>query len=335
MMTCLDTTNLITDALYPDTHPFRSYEHFLLYYNQKDLTKVEDRLNAIAGIFCRLEMHMKCKFFEGLPTATLDAALLFEMIPSNSKNRLIDRRGAFPSYSWTGWSGIPSWSGIPDFNTSLVSVEESIANNKWLDSRTWIIWYSRSTDGSLILLRDHKALHDEPSTILTYRRRNDPPFPIPKSRTHLPTRPKIQLPPEKKRKYSLLQFWTVSALYSIRTVSPTTASIFDRLQRRCGYLLLDCDISTSATYSKFEVLILSESQECVPSAIESGLMEPLRTSAPTEDVDGRKEEWNFYWVMLIVCDGQIAERKGIGQVYQHSLEFCLDPGPMWREIVLG
>jgi hypothetical protein len=234
---------------------------------------------------------------------------------------------------WLVW--YPQLVRYSDFNTILVYVEHFVANNKWLDSRTWIILYSRSTDGALTLLRDHEALHDEPSTILTYRRRNDPPFQIPKSGTHLPTRPKIHLPPEKNRKYSLLQFWTVSASYSVRTAFPTTASIFDRLQRRCGHLLLDCEISTSATYSKFEVLILSESQKCVPSAIENGLMEPLRTSAPMEEVDGRQEKWNFYWVMLIVWDGQIAERKGIGQVYQRSLEFCLDPGPMWREIVLG
>jgi hypothetical protein len=112
-VSCLDYTSLVTDALDPDTHPFRSFEHFLLYYSQKDLTKVEDRLNAIAGIFCRLEMRMKCEIFEGLPTATLDAALLFDTMPFDFQNRPTLRRREFPSYSWTGWSGIPSWSGSP------------------------------------------------------------------------------------------------------------------------------------------------------------------------------------------------------------------------------
>jgi hypothetical protein len=187
----------------------------------------------------------------------------------------------------------------------------------------------------LTLLRDHKALRDEPSTILSYRRRNDPPFQILKSRTHLPTRPKIQPAPEKTRKYSLLQFWTVSASYSIRTASPTTATIFDRLQRPCGYLHLDCEIPPSTTYSKSEVLILSESQEYASFAIDNSLRKPLNTSTPIEEADGLQEKWDLYWVMLIVWDGQIAERKGIGQVYQCSLEFCLDPGAVWREIVLG
>jgi hypothetical protein len=95
----LDYTSLITIALAPDAHPIKTYQYLLIYYNEKDLTKVEDRLNAIAGLFSRLKSRLECRFYEGLPTAMLDAALLFRTSPS-SDGTLVDR--GFPSYSWTG-----------------------------------------------------------------------------------------------------------------------------------------------------------------------------------------------------------------------------------------
>ena len=90
--------SVIPLALAPDTHPIQSYQALLIYYNQADLTKAEDRLNAIAGFFSRLELRIKCRFFQGLPTAMLDAALLFTMLPSFGC-ATVDRKGGFPSYS--------------------------------------------------------------------------------------------------------------------------------------------------------------------------------------------------------------------------------------------
>ena len=176
MESSIDHASLIHLALAPDTHPIQSYQALLIYYNQTDLTKAEDRLNAIAGFFSRLEFRMKCRFFQGLPTAMLDAALLFTMLPSFGC-ATVHRRGVFPSYSWAGWSSRPDWTNIPDFRIGLVYPEESedsIANNKWLEKRTWIIWYSRDIDGVLRPVtsdRDHESLRNEPSTILGYRGR--------------------------------------------------------------------------------------------------------------------------------------------------------------------
>jgi hypothetical protein len=310
LKTSLDQSDMITIALEPDTHPFSSYENLLLYYNQKELTKAEDRLNTIAGLFSLLEIRMKCQFLEGLPIATLDASLLYILRSPESKENLpsSERRGIFPSYSWAGWSGVPDWSHNPDFSTSLVFPQETIANNKWLDTRTWIIWYRRSTDGALTLLRDHKALCDESSTILGYRRRNAAPFQT-KSRYHLPTKPKIRLPPEKGRTYCLLQFWTVIASYALIFESVTKAWILDRDQRRCGYLRLDEQLPITAN-SKYEVLILSESQAYSSLATQKGLAKKTSSTRDNGAEAEGKEGWDFYWVILIVRDGEVAERRG-------------------------
>jgi hypothetical protein len=180
----LNHTSRITFALAPDTHPIQAYQWSLIYYSEKDLTKVEDRLKAIAGLFSRLESRLKCRFYQGFPTSILDAALLFRTLPS-SDGTLVNRRGVFPSYSWTGWSGRHLWEDIPDFSLHLGyhlrETKNSTANNKWLNSRTWTIWYSCGIDGILRPLRleqDHESLRNEPSSILGYRRWNRPPFQI-------------------------------------------------------------------------------------------------------------------------------------------------------------
>jgi hypothetical protein len=123
---------------------------------REGLIKAEDRLNAIAGLFSRLESSLKCRFYQGLPTSMLDAALLFRTLPSLD-GTLVNRRGVFPRYSWAGWSGRPFWADIPDFSRylgrHLKETENSIANNRWPNSRTWIIWYSSGIDGILRPLR--------------------------------------------------------------------------------------------------------------------------------------------------------------------------------------
>ena len=189
--------------------------------------------------------------------------------------------------------------------------EDSIANNKWLEKRTWIIWYSRDIDGvlwSLTSERDHESLRNEPSTILGYRRRCYPPFENSEYQTDLPIIPKICLSPENSRKYPLLHFWTMVASYTVHATSPTTASIFDGDRAFCGHLFLNCGLPPSTHDSKFDVLILSESQDWAGTVIESGLFKPFRSSIPIEEEDGLQEKLELFWVMLIIWDGRL--RRG-------------------------
>jgi hypothetical protein len=97
MESSIDHASVIPLALALDTHPIQSYQALLIYYNQTDLTKAEDRLNAIAEFFSCLEFRKKC-LLQGLLTAMLDAALLFMMLPSFGC-ATVDRKGVVPSYS--------------------------------------------------------------------------------------------------------------------------------------------------------------------------------------------------------------------------------------------
>jgi hypothetical protein len=70
------------------------YQIMLLYYSRRALTFQGDVLKAMGGIMRRLSVKMKCRFLEGLPTASLDLFLLF-----HSHGSLLRRRAGFPSYS--------------------------------------------------------------------------------------------------------------------------------------------------------------------------------------------------------------------------------------------
>lgn len=43
----------------------------------------------------------------------------------------------------------------------------------------------------------------------------------------------------------------------------------------------------------------------------------------------------LYWVMLIAWEDGDAERKSLGQIFQNALAASNDPGPVWKEVILG
>lgn len=56
-----------------------------------------------------------------------------------------------------------------------------------------------------------------------------------------------------------------------------------------------------------------------------------------DGLSAMQEEWDLYWVMLIHwdADGVVAERRGLGQIYQKAVGMSVAPVPSWKEIVLG
>lgn len=46
-------------------------------------------------------------------------------------------------------------------------------------------------------------------------------------------------------------------------------------------------------------------------------------------------QWKFYHVLLLEWNGGIAERRGIGIIYQKAVERTYEPGPLWKEIFLA
>ncbi|RYP78001.1 hypothetical protein DL769_003273 [Monosporascus sp. CRB-8-3] len=75
----------------------------------------------------------------------------------------------------------------------------------------------------------------------------------------------------------------------------------------------------------FELIILSEAKE---------------TQGGCALVDERgyfSENWDLYWIMLLKWDEDtgVAERRGLGQVYQEAVATSFEPGPAWKEITLA
>jgi hypothetical protein len=45
--------------------------------------------------------------------------------------------------------------------------------------------------------------------------------------------------------------------------------------------------------------------------------------------------WKYYNVLLLEWNGGIAERRGIGVIYQKAVGRSFAPGPRWKEIFLA
>ncbi|KAI1154281.1 hypothetical protein F4825DRAFT_191375 [Nemania diffusa] len=150
-----DPTSLLPGAMQLDYSLF-DFQTFLICYTRRSLANQEDALNAMGGFIQRVSRTMKCRFIEGLPAAIFDLFILF-------RNRSVSlrRRHGFPSYSWAGWKGGADFEHVDDVN-------------RWLDTSTWIVWYTRSARGTLDLVWDIPANEDFPyddSECVGYRRR--------------------------------------------------------------------------------------------------------------------------------------------------------------------
>ena len=239
-----------------------------------------------------------------------------------SYGSLLRRRQGFPSYSWCGWIG-----GIDTY--------EPLLENSWLCHKTWIIWYKRSSSGSINLVWDIMANETFPATdmdFLGYRQR----FPFgdrhrlkfPTSRT-TPTQEHYferEFPP-----YPILQFWTLAIYLTISgfQVFGATASIRDKFGTKCGHLMMDGFEETTFfdTTSPLEFIVLSEREPGASSMTdwdEGDLNYPAGSSI-----------WKYYNVLLLEWNGGIAERRGIGVIYQEAVERTFTPGPLWTEIFLA
>ncbi|KAI0449746.1 HET-domain-containing protein [Xylaria acuta] len=318
-----DITSMLPAAMHM-LKPFRDFTIFIMYYTQRSLTKQDDILIAMGGIIQRLSRKMRCRFLEGLPTATFDLSILFRC----SKTPLRRRHG-FPSYSWAGWKG------------SLSFTHMAIDVNGWLDTSTWIVWYKRSPGGVVNLVWDILANEDFPygdNEHIGYRQRR--PFqlpvslslPFPTGRTQ-PTEDLDRTIPVLN--YPVLQFWTLSALFNIEIVDnlQSIALIIGKLGTTCGALYLD-DQEGSASFGSTEPCELIALSAVGRSSVRRVFSSVLPASLPEIDRLHNTEFW--YNVMLLMWRDGLAERRGIGFITQEAfINKSLPPGIHWKEIVLG
>ena len=126
----------------------------------------------------------------------------------------------------------------------------------------------------------------------------------------------------------LLQFWTVSVLFNLKAPvfqvemgGPDNrlplARFFGRDDYEVGYTFISenwCDTHDPGAY---EFILLCEGKDC------------------GQESTGKEEgEWK-YAVMLIEWHGEWAERVAVGSIEKRNLAQALEPGPVWKEIILG
>ncbi|KAI8721652.1 HET domain-containing protein [Fusarium sp. LHS14.1] len=302
-------------------HPVLDFSWILEFYTKRILTNQSDAPRAMAGIIQRFSVAMGCQFLEGLPTATFDIFILLRPLGGGLR-----RRPAFPSYSWTGWSG--------SFKTCLRSIR--LSYNDMLRDKTWIIWYKRSTSGIVSLVWDPSCEPFFPLDDLTfvgYRERRPfgdgrhTPAGLDTSRTS----------PSATIEFSrgipschILQFWTISTFYTISNLDVFDAigDLVDSNGDKCGFVSLDGFEETTYFESQthFELILLSEAQ----FVSDQHLRSCSTSSYPTAD-----GSWNLFNVLLLEWQGGLAERRGVGCLIQEAVDNSLAPGPVWKEILLA
>ncbi|KAK4163300.1 hypothetical protein QBC43DRAFT_355046 [Cladorrhinum sp. PSN259] len=261
------------------------------------------------GLIRRFSDRMKCQFFQGLPTAAFDGFLLF-----SPKYDIFERRSCFPSYSWTGWRGEIK------YEVAYMFTHRDLMN-QWLATKTWIIWYKRSTTNDTSLVWDvarETSFPVEDKWYIGYRSRQ--PFQPPpcveldSSRTDPSDDFTQDLTTRSLRGYPLLQFWTLAVYFRIDNQSKHKEhqgwrALVGSDLSACGYIILDGYSDNESFFQSdgpFEFVLLSETP-------------------------GKQE----YHVMLLESKDGIAERRGLGMINRDFVHLSLGPGPVWKEILLG
>ncbi|KAF5236798.1 hypothetical protein FANTH_11119 [Fusarium anthophilum] len=112
--------------------------------------------------------------------------------------------------------------------------------------------------------------------------------------------------------YPLLQFWTLSLRLKLTNLDVFTGQchVQGKSGTDCGVLYLDGfeDFTVFCSSDLFDVIVLSEHV----------------------DMDGY-----CYNVMLLEYSEGLAERRGVGRIYQDRVNDSFTPGPIWKEIILA
>ncbi|KAF5988713.1 hypothetical protein FBULB1_1321 [Fusarium bulbicola] len=289
-------TGQIYNAIHMED-PLYDYANILENYTARALTNQNDVLRAMAGIIRRFSVNMNYRFIQGLPTEALDVFILFE-----TRGSCLHRRTGFPSYSWCGWQG-------------HISVETP-RRDEWFSTCTWIIWYERLPSGVIKLIWDPTAngqisADDAPRIGCRQRPRFNTLVLSGSPTTHTaptqtPPLPSL-LPP-----YPLLQFRTLSLRLKLTKLDVFTGNcqVQGKSGTDCGVLFVDGfeDLTVFFSSDLHDVIVLSEHV----------------------DMDGY-----CYNVMLLEYKEGLADRRGMGYIYQDRIDDSFTPGPVWKEIILA
>lgn len=315
-------------------------------FQKRQLKYDSDAINAVASTLQRVALRLKTHLLEGLPTVALDLVLLFVAFHVENERLSIQvrRRKGFPSWSWAGWVGMLSWADFGGISYAWI--------NCWLDTKTWISWYKFQHGRFVPAIWDSEDKSPFPRTKedIIYTRRTQPDL-----RKRFGNLDTARTKPSNCfliKPYPLLIFFTVSVVLRIRSQLPRiitdllslenhTVSLHDKTNTFCGLLTFDVPSSPEDNRS-MELIVLSE----LPDS--KYRREKIRASILPRAADGIADVWTrkermedlsqpleLYSVMLIENVGDVYERRGLGEMLQTSVEKSLQPGPQWKEIILG
>ncbi|KAI1279639.1 heterokaryon incompatibility protein-domain-containing protein [Xylaria sp. FL0933] len=282
-------------------------------YTTRELKVPTDYVFAMAGVCRRLADYAQCGLLFGIPVAVLDWFLLF--YPNKTGLR---RRDGFPSWAWAGWYGQVYY----NYGSGNVT--------QWTAASTWITWYERSPSGELTPVWD-KAEDRASRANELFGHLCDV------SRTEASKDP-LSEPIHKP--YSLLQFWTISASFSLHKIdqehgeklmwsyglywTPTTYELRDKDGTSCGFVTLDNPARIGGDGQSAEFILLSLSAE-----------KSQGTASRTPANQATDSGGRFFWVLIIELEKGVAERKGIGKIRRDALASAVDPGIAWKEVTLA
>ena len=307
---------------------FVQYTSAVELYSRRELTNPDDILNAFEGVEQVLEKRLNSSIFMGVLETEMDASLIWE----SSKKLKKRKPHLFPSWSWCGWLGEIQW--------------------KYADEvESWIDWHAASSS------TNHKFPEQS-------KPRCEPPIPFPESEPDLSLRDPT-LPDH------VLRFKTISCHFklsaaelihkslisplrkrmtgpsALSTVRPSPADpsliragIYDRNGQWCGTIHLDewwlCQVGRPLEFllmSKVDAFTEDELalwRGILPDVIEEVVERP-------QGID--PEDWHptygVYNVLLVIQHAGRYYRQGLGRIMASALLHSLEPGPVWKDIVLG
>ena len=310
--------------------PVSDYITILILYSKRLLTNDSDTLRAMAGIMRRVSEKLGYDMVQGLPAGVFDRFLLFSGFDHLFHRHLhLRRRPGFPSWSWAGWRGQLKFE-YPGIRIMPWGVNQGDSQMSWLRDGTWIIWYQRLPGGleTLVWNPSNHTVQTTPRQT-TAQPRGGERYPtqrytfqsnyitIPTTRT-APT-PGLWPNGQDLRSYPILRFWTLSVWLKIDTIGVLgeETRLLDANGEDCGHVMIDgLDEShldeAAAAEEPVELILLSR----------------------TDMVTLRRLRMGYYVMILEWKDG-VAERRGLGRIYDQCLQYTFAPGPMWKEITLA
>lgn len=299
-----------------DQPPFLQYTSSVELYTQREMTNSNDILSAFEEVKMVLEKRIGSNIFFGIVEDMVDSSLMWE------SSKRLRHRPNFPTWSWAGWKAEIQW--------KLAEYAES-----------WIEW------------------HDDRERSTSFppqkRKRIAPPIPRPvnmqkaSARSQLVgTMPRLHFttisasfmllrpaPIHKEAVSPLRKRMTgPSALSTVRP-SPTDpglvrAGIADRDGLWCGTIDLDNGYMRMVDIP-FEFLLMS--RVCGFTEDEQINWEGLLPDIIEEEIARR--DCVVYNVLLVSERDGVHYREGLGRILTSCVERALDPGPVWKDIILG